>query len=60
MVMLFYNRTSTNPGESAMPDFELVPLDEAERNTQLVGKRGAPKRQYIGTLSDLKMGTRAN
>jgi len=25
-----------------MPDFELVPLDEAERNTQLIGKSGAP------------------
>jgi len=44
MVMLVYNRTTTNPGESGMPDFELVPLDEAERNTQLIGKRGTPKR----------------
>ena len=39
-----------------MPDFELVPLDEAERNTQLVGKRGAPKRQYIGYIERLEDG----
>ena len=39
-----------------MPDFELVPLDEAERNTQLLGKRGAPKRQYIGYIERLEDG----
>ena len=39
-----------------MPDFELVPLDEAERNTQLIGKRGTPKRQYIAYIERFKDG----
>ena len=39
-----------------MPDFELVPLDEAERNTQLIGKRGALMREYIGYIERLKDG----
>ena len=39
-----------------MPDFELLPLDEAERNTQLLGKRGTPKRQYIGYIERLEDG----
>ena len=43
-----------------MPDFELVPLDEAERNTQLIGKRGALMREYIGYIERLKDGHAGN
>ena len=39
-----------------MPDFELVPLDEAERNTQLIGKSGAPMWECIGYIERLKYG----
>ena len=39
-----------------MPNFELVPLDEAERNTKLVGKRGTIMREYIGYIEQLEEG----
>ena len=39
-----------------MPNFELVPLDEAERNTKLIGKRGAIMREYIGYIERLEDG----
>lgn len=39
-----------------MPIFKLVPLDEAERNTKLVGKRGALMREYIGYIERLVVG----
>ena len=35
---------------------ELVPLDEAERNTQLIGKRGGLMREYIGYIERLEDG----
>lgn len=39
-----------------MPNFELVPLDEAEQNTKLVGKRGTIMREYIGYIEQLEEG----
>jgi len=39
-----------------MPDFELVQLDEVEWNTQMIGKRGAIMREYIGYIERLKDG----
>jgi predicted RNA-binding protein YlqC (UPF0109 family) len=39
-----------------MPDFELVTLDEAERNTKLIGKRGAMMQEYIGYIEQLEEG----
>lgn len=38
-----------------MPDFELVPLDEAKRQANLTGKRGAIMREYLGYIDQLQV-----
>ena len=39
-----------------MPDFELVPLDEARLQASLTGKRGAIMKEYLGYINQLRGG----
>ena len=39
-----------------MPDFELVPLDEARLQASLTGSRGAIMKEYLGYIDQLQGG----
>jgi hypothetical protein len=39
--------------EVSMPDFEIVPLNEAQSRTALVGRRGALIQEYVGYIQQL-------
>jgi hypothetical protein len=39
--------------EASMPDFEIVPLNEAQSRAALVGRRGALIQEYVGYIQQL-------
>ncbi|HAL48331.1 MAG: hypothetical protein FI707_15750 [SAR202 cluster bacterium] len=40
-----------------MPSFELIPLQEAQRQSSLTGKRGAIMQEYLGYVDRLESGS---